>query len=68
MDGNDLEEPADTHAVTLHDQLLSIPIRKFVDGQASDSTIPSRVKALAAVSLLVWISVITTGRLIAYVG
>jgi hypothetical protein len=48
--------------------VLSVPIRKFVDGDASDAPIPSRVKALAAASLLVWTAVITTGRLIAYVG
>jgi hypothetical protein len=48
--------------------LLSLPIRKFVDGEASDGAIPSRVKALATISLLVWVGVITTGRLIAYVG
>jgi len=48
--------------------VLSLPIRKFVDGQTSDDAIPSRVKGLAALSLLVWVAVITTGRLIAYVG
>ena len=48
--------------------VLSVPIRRFVDGQASDSDIPSRVKGLAALSLLVWLAVITTGRLIAYAG
>jgi len=48
--------------------VLSLPIRKFVEGQTSDDAIPSRVKGLAALSLLVWVAVITTGRLIAYVG
>jgi hypothetical protein len=48
--------------------VLSFPIRKFVDGEASDRAIPANVKALAAVSLLIWIAVITTGRLIAYVS
>ncbi len=48
--------------------VLSLPMRKFVDGQTSDDAIPSRVKGLAALSLLVWVAVITTGRLIAYVG
>jgi hypothetical protein len=47
--------------------VLSVPIRTFVDGEGSDSSIPSRVRALAAVSLLVWVGVITAGRLIAYV-
>lgn len=47
---------------------VAVPIRSFVDGEASDGRIPSRVKALAAVSLLVWVGVITTGRLIAYSG
>jgi hypothetical protein len=48
--------------------VLSVPIRTFVDGQASDGAIPGRVKGLAALSLVVWVAVITTGRLIAYVG
>ena len=48
--------------------VLSVPIRTFVDGAGSDGAIPGRVKALAAVSLLVWTAVITTGRLIAYVS
>ena len=48
--------------------VLSVPIRTFVDGHASDGAIPSRVKGLAALSLVVWVAVITTGRLIAYVG
>ena len=47
---------------------LAVPIRTFVDGAASDGRIPPRVKALAALSLLVWVGVITTGRLIAYVS
>ena len=48
--------------------VLSIPIRTFVDGNASDGIVPSRVRGLATLSLLVWTAVITTGRLIAYVG
>jgi hypothetical protein len=48
--------------------VLSVPMRRFVDGQTSDGVIPSQVKGFAALSLLVWIAVITTGRLIAYVG
>ena len=48
--------------------VVSVPIRTFVDGDASDGAIPSRVKGLAALSLVVWVAVITTGRLIAYVG
>ena len=48
--------------------VLSVPIRKFVDGEASDGVIPGRVKGLAVLSLLVWTGVITTGRLIAYVS
>ena len=47
--------------------LLSVPIRGFVDGEASDSVIPASIRTLAAVSLVVWIGVIATGRLIAYV-
>ncbi len=48
--------------------LLSVPIRTFVDGEASDSLIPTHIKTFAAVSLLIWVGVITTGRLIAYVS
>ena len=48
--------------------VVSVPIRTFVDGDASDGAIPSRVKGLAALSLVVWVAVITTGRLIAYVS
>ena len=48
--------------------VLSLPIRQFVNGETSDGAVPSRVKGLAALSLLVWVAVITTGRLIAYVG
>src|SRR5258705_9877227 len=48
--------------------VLSLPIRKFVDGETRDGAVPSHVKGLAALSLLVWVAVITTGRLIAYVG
>ena len=48
--------------------VLSVPIRTFVDGEVSDGGIPGRVRGLAVLSLLVWTAVITTGRLIAYVG
>ena len=48
--------------------VLSVPIRTFVDGDTSDGAVPSQVKGMAALSLLVWVGVITTGRLIAYVG
>lgn len=48
--------------------LLSLPMRRFVDGEASAGPIPARIKSLAAVSLVVWIGVITTGRLIAYLA
>src|SRR5258705_6793097 len=46
--------------------LLSVPIRAFVDGETSDSVIPNGIRTLAAVSLVVWIGVIATGRWIAY--
>jgi hypothetical protein len=48
--------------------VLSVPIRRFVDGETSDGIIPGRIKGLAVLSLLVWTGVITTGRLIAYVS
>ena len=47
--------------------VLSIQIRTFVDGEASDAAIPVRTKMFAAASLVVWAGVITTGRMIAYV-
>jgi hypothetical protein len=47
--------------------ILSVPLRRFVDGDASDRAVPRQVKTIAALSLFVWISVITTGRLIAYI-
>jgi hypothetical protein len=55
-------------ALILVGMVLSLPIRTFVDGDTSDGAIPARVKTLASVSLIVWVGVITTGRLIAYVS
>src|SRR6267142_729865 len=40
--------------------VLSVPIRMFVDGDTSDGAVPSLVKGMAALSLLVWVGVITT--------
>jgi hypothetical protein len=48
--------------------LLSRPIHAFVGGHASDGVTPGRIKALAALSLVIWVGVITTGRLLAYVS
>lgn len=47
--------------------MLSVPLRRFVDGNASDQAVPKRLKTIAAASLIVWMGVITTGRLIAYI-
>ena len=47
--------------------ILSIPLRRFVDGKGSDGGISARIRTLAAVSVAIWTSVITTGRLIAYI-
>jgi hypothetical protein len=47
--------------------ILSVPLRRFVHGQASDQDVPRRLRRIAAVSLIVWVGVITTGRLIAYI-
>ncbi len=55
-------------ALILVGMVLSLPIRTFVDGGTSDSAIPAGVRTLAAVSLIVWVGVITTGRLIAYMS
>lgn len=46
--------------------LLAFPLRTFVNGDGSDGVIPISVKGLAALSLAVWVGVITTGRFIAY--
>ena len=48
--------------------LALLPMRTIIrsDRLASDSDIPARVKIMAAVSPLLWISVIATGRLIGY--
>ena len=53
-------------ALILIGVILVFPMRRFVDSDASDGVIPARLKAVALVSLGVWIGVITTGRLIAY--
>ena len=53
-------------ALILVGVILVFPMRRFVDSDASDGVSPIHVKALALVSLGVWIGVITTGRLIAY--
>ena len=55
-------------ALILVGVILLFPMRRFVDSDASDGVIPARLKAVALVSLGVWIGVITTGRLIAYFG
>jgi hypothetical protein len=47
--------------------VLSLPLRRFVDGQTSDQGVPRRLRTIAAASLIVWVGVITTGRLIAYI-
>jgi len=47
--------------------ILSVPLRRFVEGGASDLAVPRNLKTIAAASLIVWIGVITTGRLIAYI-
>ena len=48
--------------------LTLLPVRTFVhsDRAATDREIPFRIKGLAAVSLVLWAGVITTGRLVAY--
>ena len=46
--------------------VLAVPIEKFVQSDASDGSIPSAVRGLAAIALAVWVGVITTGRFIAY--
>ena len=48
--------------------IVSVPVRRFVDSDASDQIIPPRIKALASMSLIIWIGVITAGRVVAYVS
>ena len=47
--------------------IVSVPIRRFVDGGASEGNVPRHIKTLASLSLVIWVGVITTGRLIAYI-
>jgi hypothetical protein len=48
--------------------LTLLPVRRFVgeEGDGHESATPTRVRMLAAISLLLWTAVIVTGRLIAY--
>ena len=47
--------------------LTLLPVRRFIELEhPAGSDIPLRVKALAAVSLLLWAGVVTAGRLTAY--
>ena len=48
--------------------IISVPVRRFVSSDASDQVVPARIKALAGVSLVVWVGVITAGRVVAYVS
>ena len=47
--------------------LMFVPIGRFLDA-AGDDAVPGSIKTFAALSIAVWVGVITTGRLIAYVG
>jgi hypothetical protein len=41
-------------------------LRRFIESDESDGAIPSRVKQLAYACIVLWLAVITSGRLIAY--
>lgn len=41
-------------------------LRRFIDSDQSDGPIPPRARTLAYASILLWLAVITSGRLIAY--
>jgi hypothetical protein len=41
-------------------------LRSFVDGERSDGGVPSRVRTTAVACIVLWLGVITAGRLIAY--
>jgi hypothetical protein len=41
-------------------------LRAFIDSERSDAEVPSRVRTTAVACIVVWLGVITAGRLIAY--
>jgi hypothetical protein len=41
-------------------------LRQFIDSDQSDGAIPPRVRSLAYACIVLWLAVITSGRLIAY--
>ena len=55
-------------ALILAGVLLAVPIGTFVGSAASDEAIPTHIKALALLSIVIWLGVITTGRFIAYLS
>ncbi len=46
--------------------LVMSRLRKFIESDESDGAIPSQVKRLAYACIVLWLAVITSGRLIAY--
>ena len=44
----------------------TIRLRRFIDSEYSDSAVPPNVRNTAFVCIVVWLGVITAGRLIAY--
>jgi hypothetical protein len=54
-------------ALLLGSILTMLPVRRFIEGEATpDREIPLRLKGIAALSLVLWAGVITAGRLTAY--
>src|ERR1044071_6972381 len=41
-------------------------LRRFVDSEQSDGAVPSAVRSMACACIVLWLAVITSGRLIAY--
>src|SRR5258705_1802234 len=41
-------------------------LRRFIDGEGSDGVIPPAVRRVALLCIVLWLGVITSGRLIAY--
>ena len=46
--------------------VTTVQIRAFIDSDRSDDEIPPRIRKIAVLSIVLWLGVIATGRLIAY--
>jgi hypothetical protein len=46
--------------------VFMVRLRRFIDSDQSDGVIPPRIRNLAYACIVLWLAVITSGRLIAY--